>query len=61
MNYKDITKLVDIACEQKQYTCEMTFEEMQNKQREYNKKNGLKDLSLEEINQYIKEARNGKA
>lgn len=48
------------ACEeQNRYKMSMSFEEMVRKQNEYDEKMGNKPLSLDEINQCIKEVRNG--
>lgn len=36
---------------------ELTFDEMRQKQRDYDKANNQRNITLEEINQYIREVR----
>ena len=54
-------KNAEIKAEQNKYKCTMSFDEMIERQAEYERVNNFPPLSLEEINQYIDEVRkNGK-
>lgn len=59
MNFNPKPKLSGVKSDQSDYRCTMTFDEMQRKQSDYDKKTGKTPLTLDEINTYINEVRNG--
>lgn len=59
MDRLDEEKLNEIKEEQKNYQPTMTVEEMRKKIDENDEKIGMEILTLEKINQYISEVRNG--
>lgn len=59
-NIDDRMKLAEIEAERSQYEDTVTMAELRRMTIENNKKNGRKELTLEEINQYISEVRSGR-
>lgn len=57
---ENLIKMAEIESEQSKYPCTMTFDEMREITLEDYKKKGRAPLSLDEINQYISEVRNGR-
>ena len=59
LSFEEREKIAEIQSEQAKYKNMSSFDSLTEEQYKYNKENGIPPLTLDMINQYIKEVRDG--